>query len=337
MGLESGDIKIWSMQSFTVVTILRGHTDLVWALLPLPGGDMLMSGSDDSTIKMWDIESGTNTRTLTGHSGAIRDLMIQPFNTIVSAAKDGTIRWWIRQCEDGGGFCFPNNTIPILCSFPGVYCPPTYGLTANVTKPVDCPIGHFCSPFSMVPTPCAIGSYSSTPRRETACETCLVGDYCKAGSVERTPCPESSYCPSPSQILPCSRGSYCPIGSSTQEPCEAGMYCDGSGSKRPCSEGFFCTAGTPEEKKCSNGFHCPNGTEAQVLCEAGVYCDGSGYKKPCGAGFYCTAGTPTVHFSTCIYAYTMLCLREPLTIAVSHPLLLPSSPPCLSLPSSPGD
>ncbi len=93
---------------------------------------------------------------------------MQPSQTIMSASSDFSIKFWIRECDDGGAFCLTNKTTPILCSFEGFYCPPTHpdedeDLTpppsvngnssisnssvapaAVIVKPVECPQGHFC-------------------------------------------------------------------------------------------------------------------------------------------------------------------------------------------------
>ena len=42
---------------------LRGHTDIVWALVVLPGG-LLASGSMDKTVRVWEVGSGRLVRTL---------------------------------------------------------------------------------------------------------------------------------------------------------------------------------------------------------------------------------------------------------------------------------
>ena len=75
--------------------VLRGHTDSVWAVRPLPWGEgLLASGSFDGTLKIWDIGGGGSAcvQTLAAHSDRIMCACVGE----AAAAVDG-------DCSDGGG------------------------------------------------------------------------------------------------------------------------------------------------------------------------------------------------------------------------------------------
>lgn len=61
-------IRIWDINTKTIIKTLVGHSDGIWCLAILSNG-LLASGSFDKTIKVWDYEKGTLITTLDGHNG----------------------------------------------------------------------------------------------------------------------------------------------------------------------------------------------------------------------------------------------------------------------------
>jgi WD40 repeat protein len=59
-----------------LVNELKGHTNFISRLLPLPNTGELVSGSWDRTIKIWDTRRGCCLKTLKGHTGWTSYLMI---------------------------------------------------------------------------------------------------------------------------------------------------------------------------------------------------------------------------------------------------------------------
>ena len=92
---SSQQIYIWSSITKTIKFVLNGHNSYVYGLKMI-SSDILASGSDDKTIKLWNITDGTLIRTLTGHTGYIYYSIdsIDDGQTLLSAAYDGTIRFW---------------------------------------------------------------------------------------------------------------------------------------------------------------------------------------------------------------------------------------------------
>ena len=91
-------IQIWDLLNYVCLTTLRGHSGAVYALLALPGSNVLVSASADKTIKKWDLTPDTcqetNVRTLSGHSDQVFSLALVSNKTIASASFDNTIRLW---------------------------------------------------------------------------------------------------------------------------------------------------------------------------------------------------------------------------------------------------
>ncbi|ELS00388.1 WD40 repeat-containing protein [Xenococcus sp. PCC 7305] len=57
-------------------------------------GDIIVTGSEDTTIKIWDRSSRTLKTTLIGHTAPISGVVITKNNTVISSSQDGTIRFW---------------------------------------------------------------------------------------------------------------------------------------------------------------------------------------------------------------------------------------------------
>ena len=211
----------------------------------------------------------------------------------------------------------------------GYYCE----LGANTSSPMDgitgdiCPIGHFCTMGSILPTSCLAGTYSNTTG-VNVCLSCPEGFYCIRGD-EPDPCLAGHYCPQGTghDVRPCPRGTYSSqegLSNETQcTPCDGGHYCDSEGSTSVsgiCSAGYYCQQGvdtsTPSGEHrgtgeiCPVGHMCPQGTVIPQGCPAGTFqsltgqaeCDicppgyfclvnASMYTEVCVTGHFCPEGT----------------------------------------------
>lgn len=77
---------------------LSGHTAPVRALTLSANGQILASGSEDTTIKLWNPTTGALLRTLTGHSDRIKSIVITPDGqTAISSSYDNSIKLWNTQ------------------------------------------------------------------------------------------------------------------------------------------------------------------------------------------------------------------------------------------------
>ncbi|MCJ1395845.1 hypothetical protein MMC18_008731 [Xylographa bjoerkii] len=82
----SWDKTIWSWDISTRAPGIRfrGHKDFVKCLLtlPLPGTELLISGSSDATIILWNAATGEKLQTLKGHSMGVLALAIDPLGEL---------------------------------------------------------------------------------------------------------------------------------------------------------------------------------------------------------------------------------------------------------------
>ena len=90
-----GELKVWNVDSGSVVQTLRGHQDSLYAAALSPDGKLLATGSYDQQIKIWDAASGQELRTLTGHNDAVFDLAFRSDSRVLaSASGDRTVKLW---------------------------------------------------------------------------------------------------------------------------------------------------------------------------------------------------------------------------------------------------
>jgi len=91
--------RVW--RGADCVQELRGHTQAVWAVLPLPSSDIL-TASADKTIKLW--RDGKCIHTYQGHTDVVRAL--QPLEGVgfLSASNDGSLRVWTLGGECVGEY-----------------------------------------------------------------------------------------------------------------------------------------------------------------------------------------------------------------------------------------
>jgi hypothetical protein len=95
LGLQNGDVKVYSTSSWELIWTLSGHREMVRSVAYSPKGDMIVSGSSDGTARLWGVESGTCIFTLRGDSGEVNGVAFSPRgDTIASVSDDKTVRVW---------------------------------------------------------------------------------------------------------------------------------------------------------------------------------------------------------------------------------------------------
>ena len=63
-----------------------------------PNGQILASGSTDTTVKIWHLATGELLNTLTEHSGSVKSVTFSPDGQILaSGSADTTIKIW--RCD----------------------------------------------------------------------------------------------------------------------------------------------------------------------------------------------------------------------------------------------
>ena len=71
-----------------------GHKDIILGISYSPDGELVASGSGDTTIKIWQ-RDGKLLKTITGHEDSVQDVIFSPDGqTLTSSSEDKTIRFW---------------------------------------------------------------------------------------------------------------------------------------------------------------------------------------------------------------------------------------------------
>jgi len=88
-------VNIWDVQSGEVLASLKEHTHLVETCAWSPSGNLLITGSWDSTAKIWDASSLRTTPESVHHSGEVNFIAVSPDGgTVASASNDTTVKLW---------------------------------------------------------------------------------------------------------------------------------------------------------------------------------------------------------------------------------------------------
>jgi hypothetical protein len=103
-GGSDNTVRLWMIEDGT---LLRELTDREWtdrlgiaratiySIAFSLDGQLLASGSDDTTVRLWQVESGAFLRTLEGHAGWVTSVSFSPSGGLLaSGANDKTVRMW---------------------------------------------------------------------------------------------------------------------------------------------------------------------------------------------------------------------------------------------------
>eukprot|EP01102_Stenamoeba_stenopodia_P008951 TRINITY_DN261_c0_g2_i1.p1 TRINITY_DN261_c0_g2~~TRINITY_DN261_c0_g2_i1.p1 ORF type:complete len:347 (-),score=62.97 TRINITY_DN261_c0_g2_i1:46-1086(-) len=95
-------LKVWDMNSRTLIYNLKGHTSIIWRVIELKRDDnkqIVASCSSDETVRIWNIATGECLQVLKGHKDSIKGLVELLDGTLLSASWDKTIRAWNKRGE----------------------------------------------------------------------------------------------------------------------------------------------------------------------------------------------------------------------------------------------
>jgi WD40 repeat protein len=85
-------VRLWD-SSGKLISVLRGHSDMVMDVAFSPDGSQLASASYDKTIRIWELTTG-RYRVLRGHTRAVDRVAWRSPRELVTGSYDGTLRLW---------------------------------------------------------------------------------------------------------------------------------------------------------------------------------------------------------------------------------------------------
>ncbi|KAF8972371.1 hypothetical protein BGZ46_010142 [Entomortierella lignicola] len=95
VGLQGGNIDIYSASSWDKIQTLKGHTGSVKCLSFSLTSTRLASGGNDNKVRVWDVDEGICILTLEGHSDWVDGVGYSPKgDRIVSGSQDKSVRLW---------------------------------------------------------------------------------------------------------------------------------------------------------------------------------------------------------------------------------------------------
>jgi len=91
-------VRLWDAKG-QLVSVLRGHSDLVMDVAFSPDGSQLASASYDKTVRVWELATG-RYRVLRGHTRAVDRVAWRSSSQLVTGSYDGTVRIWPAPVVD---------------------------------------------------------------------------------------------------------------------------------------------------------------------------------------------------------------------------------------------
>jgi WD40 repeat protein len=92
-GDYGGNLKIWNIATGVCEMTLRGHTDIIRAIVVIDEL-RICSCSCDKTIRIWNVSGGLCERTLEGHGGYVWDMVLLLDGRLCSVSVDSSAKIW---------------------------------------------------------------------------------------------------------------------------------------------------------------------------------------------------------------------------------------------------
>ncbi|MCT7981984.1 serine/threonine protein kinase [Laspinema sp. A4] len=108
-GSFDGTIKIWNLETGTLIRTLTGHSDageMVSSVAIAPNGTLLASSSNGygGTIKIWNLATGELLYTIAGTSLGVSSIAISPDSQLLaSGSEEGNIQLWNLESGEAIG------------------------------------------------------------------------------------------------------------------------------------------------------------------------------------------------------------------------------------------
>jgi WD40 repeat protein len=108
IGVDGGDIEVWSTVTNTHLQTLEGHNSSVHTLVVREDGTVY-SASWDSTIRIWSGEDGSHLCTIAGYivddTHRVGCLAVGADGTVYTVCQDNTIRVWVHGQAEPRHLC----------------------------------------------------------------------------------------------------------------------------------------------------------------------------------------------------------------------------------------
>ena len=112
-----GNIKLWNIDSGTILDTLQGHSSYVWGVSWSPDGNKIASASQDGTVRLWN--SSTNENIATFNTGWAFCVAWSPDGErLVSGNSSDNIRIWDTNVDT----LVSSYSLDEESSFPGTIC-----------------------------------------------------------------------------------------------------------------------------------------------------------------------------------------------------------------------
>jgi angio-associated migratory cell protein len=96
-GSYDGTVRIWDVETGSVMQILDGPEDVEWAYWHNKG-NAIIAGSKDGTVWMWLAHNGQCMQVFAGHEGWVSCGSFSVCGKFVcTAGEDGTVRVWLPK------------------------------------------------------------------------------------------------------------------------------------------------------------------------------------------------------------------------------------------------
>jgi WD40 repeat protein len=92
-----GHVAVWEASTGKLMHELVGHSGTVNALSFCHHGNLVSTGSDDTTVRLWNAFSGKSLYVLEGHSSPVMTVSWNLGAMLVSRSQDGAVNWWDSQ------------------------------------------------------------------------------------------------------------------------------------------------------------------------------------------------------------------------------------------------
>jgi len=99
-GSADNTIRLWNTSDGTSTSVLKGHTDAVWAIT-FADDKTLASVSWDQSLRFWNSETGDEVATKTEHEAEVLSIAVSADgSTIATGSGDWTVRLWSSETKE---------------------------------------------------------------------------------------------------------------------------------------------------------------------------------------------------------------------------------------------